>query len=531
MGIYWPVPIIGKEIFFTVNLPISMLTSILRKVIFDTYSTTIIWDIQTGVTVGRINSPSPHQVMFHGDQKTISFLSCSSFGIDCYSTYDAFCGTELYQGHMSGGPHLGAYWAPGNTLQFAINSSTNGKLMVNIYELQPTSTFPLCLLSSFPILCYSEHFSFSPVSFHASFIENMKIIVLDVQSGKLLLEARVDHLKKGLFSPNGHFFACSTQPHVICVWQNTSTGYVLQSNLRPQLSFEKFSWSPTSTSILCWGSKGIQLLHPNNCHDSLLSPNEVQHYHIYSSKLLAYSADWAYIGIAEKYSGIITILDCLSGTPLQVINTDMKIRDIKIVNNTIFVVDMCKLSGWDLETNRVAYGGYGSGNMTINQTLAIGADAQWLALSHDCCQIAFTRGETVFLYDIKSQEILKSIKHHIVSDIQFSPDGSQLWFSSRGGISDCGYYFERLEVAEDWDSILVAKGSPVDGQLLFNLSSPHGYCIRRNSGWVVDSRGSKLLWLPPVWRAGYWDKVRWDGNFLALIISNQPEPIIIEFQL
>jgi len=61
------------------------------------------------------------------------------------------------------------------------------------------------------------------------------------------------------------------------------------------------------------------------------------------------------------------------------------------------------------------------------------------------------------------------------------------------------------------------------------LRSPHGYGVRIRSEWVEDSGGNKVLWLPPSWR--YESEARWDGNFLALVNSKNPVPVIIEFQL
>jgi hypothetical protein len=85
-----------------------------------------------------------------------------------------------------------------------------------------------------------------------------------------------------------------------------------------------------------------------------------------------------------------------------------------------------------------------------------------------------------------------------------------------------------LETVGDWSSAEVSKGGSEEGRLLFNFSSPYGYHAGMGSRWVVDSRGSKLLWLPPNWRTPR--DIRWDGNFLALLRSYHLEPIIIEFK-
>ena len=48
--------------------------------------------------------------------------------------------------------------------------------------------------------------------------------------------------------------------------------------------------------------------------------------------------------------------------------------------------------------------------------------------------------------------------------------------------------------------------------------------------WVEDSRGNKLIWLPPSWRVEKVEDVRCDGNFLALVSGYCLGPAIIKFQ-
>ena len=54
---------------------------------------------------------------------------------------------------------------------------------------------------------------------------------------------------------------------------------------------------------------------------------------------------------ALQGDGVITVLDPLSGTTQQTIHTGMQIQDIKIIDNTIFMVDMHRLVGWQLEAD------------------------------------------------------------------------------------------------------------------------------------------------------------------------------------
>jgi len=411
------------------------------------------------------------------------------------------------------------------TLQFSTSFSNDGKTVISIFEFQPTSTPTVHMLSSFPIPPQSGNFYFSSVSFHASFVTSAGVTIFDIQNSKLLLQVKVPNNQLTLiggFSPDGRFFACGISYYEICIWQNIPTGYMPWTSLRTRLSFYWFQWSPNSISILCKGAEGIQLLCPDN-HPTSLSPNKTEHNKKDQKHLVTYSADKAYIATAQQTHGVITIIDCVLGSPLQSINTKMRIQDIKIVGNTIFVVDRCKLVSWDLKAGGVVHGAHGAGRVIANITPAIDACMEYLALSHDCSQIAFGKSRTLYLYDLETQKTFSRAMGDLIHSVQFSSDGHQLW---------CGTYetyYMGLDIAEDWSSAKITKGDSKAGQLLFGCASPHGYHVGQ---WVEDSRGKKLLWLPPNWRRSSWrDELKWDANFLALIHGHYTEPIIIEFPL
>ena len=383
---------------------------------------------------------------------------------------------------------------------------------ISINSSQPQPPL-LHLLSSLLVPIEQGVFSFSLASFHASFVSDGEVIILDVQDSKLLLQEEKGRYWQGYFSPDGYFFASGTLGQV-CVWQNTPTGYVPQCSLRPQLPFYQFSWSPASTSILCWGPEGIQLLYPNN----FFSPKEVDPLVYSECHLVAYSADRKYIATAKWQTTIITALSCPLGTLLQ-FTTDIQIQDVKIIDHTIFAVGMNKLVSWNLGPGGV---------MHSSQTLAISHGVFHLTLSHDCSWIAFSRYQDLSLYNVKTQKTISKDTGHPVHGIQFSPNGCKVWYGCFREANDP--YFGVLEIAEDWSSVAVAQGGLEDGKLLFNLCS-HGYNFEMGSKWIVDSRGKKLFWLPPNWRKSQWQYIRWDNNFLALIHYDHPKPIIIEFLL
>ena len=413
-----------------------------------------IWDLQTGVIVNNIGLRCSGE-LFSGNLGTFTLLgNHSSFTL--FEEYGTFCthntldGVQLCQDrimplHMY---ELGAHWIREDILTIATSSETNGVYVVEIRELRPTSTPPLHLLASFPVPPHESGFSFSPVSYHASFVIRTEVVVFNVRNSKPLLRtkgARTNLSPPGRFSPDGYFFACGMSEREIHVWQSTPTGYVPWSNLRSRLPFEGFSFSPISPSILTWGPEGIQLLYPHNLL-SLPSPDNDGPNYQRRHHLVAYSADYSHIATVRQEDGTITVLDSLSGTLRRSINTSMRIREIGVVGDTIFVADESVLARWDLKTGGRVHG--------TGMELKVEEDG---GFGNDSCRIP-------------------------------EKDWSWVQLFSRGG---------RI-----W-------------------SGP--------GEWALDPRGTKRLWLPPSWRAKFWDHARWNGDFLALLDGRHEFPIIIEF--
>ena len=306
-----------SNFFISMSILISM-----SRGSFSSPITLIVWDTQTGIAIGEIDSRSHGRVVFHGNQRTLVVCDEWAFANWGFYTCDAVSGTQLSQGKIQQPTHsiLGAFWAHKDTLRFAMSFESDGKAMINIYELQPTSTSPLHIVSSFhivfsfPVPSWRD-FSFSPVSFHASFASKIGFTIFDVWDSQLLLWIEPASVHWGLpplFSADGCFVAYTSLWDEVCVWLNASTCYVPWCNPRPQLPFDTFSWLPTSLSILCWGLKGIQLLYLDNC-PSILSPHgSVPQYR---KHIVAYSADGTHIAIAKQGDSSITVLNCLLGTP------------------------------------------------------------------------------------------------------------------------------------------------------------------------------------------------------------------------
>ena len=466
-------------------------------------------------------------IAFYGNQTIIIVSGYSKI----LRTYDVVRGTQLSEGNLPlEANKLLIHWVPGESLLFATSFETDEGIVINIQDLQPTSNPPFPVVESFLVPSRGGVFSFSPVSFHTSFLTNKEVIVLDVRDTKTLLHVETP-ARFERFSPDGRFFAYATWEYGICVWKNTSTGYIPWSTLKPQFASDGLAFSPTATSVLSWSiMEGIQLL---DNHLRPPPPDKIRH-HGYAAEghLVAYSADGTHIATARYDSGLVTIHGPLSDTP-QFINTNMRIRDIKIFDNTIFVVDEHELVDWNLE---VGYDTHGIRRTTLRGMRDVCADlgVMRFALSNDCSEVAVITVDTIILYNITIQRITKKVEapQTYVWDVRFSPNGNQLWFIA-GRHPSREYrplYHATLHMMGHWRCEDVTKEPLEDGWSQDSCFPPPRYHIRIGSRWIEDFEGSKLFWLPPNWRTVNTAEARWNGNFLALVGGRHPEPLIIEFQ-
>ena len=158
------------------------------------------------------------------------------------------------------------------------------------------------------------NFSFSPASFHASFVTPTKVTILDVRDSNTPLHTETTQepyeYSPGFFSPDGRLFACRTLRRDIRVWKDTRDGYIPWSTLRPRLPCKGFSFSPAAVSVLSWGPDGIQLLHPDN-RVSPPTPNMIEPDLRRDNHCVASSTDGAWIATGRQWGRIVTIPDSL----------------------------------------------------------------------------------------------------------------------------------------------------------------------------------------------------------------------------
>ena len=375
-------------------------------------------------------------------------------------------------------------------------------------------------------------FSFSPISFHASFVTNEKIIILDVHNSNVLLHAegfQATHLYSGVFSPDGCFFACESESHIasIAVWKCTPAGYILWTSVRTRFQYDEFSFSPTSTSILTWGSYGIQLLHLDNCVHPLTT-NSPDGCH-----LVTCSIGGTWIATARQGGHIITILNTLSGIPQYSIDIVLEIMCIGFSHNTIMALNKCQAVRLNLES-------YNTVEVEINPQLwSLMSGSIGYTLSDDGAQIAIIDNECLILYDVESQQIISRddvIRGRDITGVLFSPCKSKLWCTSTYSEPLEGWPYigggDVIQVEIEREQVVSSAMHELEDEWSFFgfFKSCDGFHLGCDGRWVEDSGGKKIFWLPPSWRVREMKDLRWTGNCLALVDGNREKPIIIQFQ-
>ena len=381
----------------------------------------VVWDTQTGVVIGDIKAGYEGEIIFHRDQRTITLMCGQYLYTYILPEYQLQHQVKI---RLPWGCKLDTYWTHKDTLQFATSSKIDGNAVINIHEFQSASIPPLHLLSSFSALPRFKTFSFSPVSFHVAFVTNEGIIILNIRNSKCLLQAKPPRSYQTQFSPDGHFFACQTAEHIVSVWQNTPTGYVYWGTFTSQLIFDRFLWSPTSVSIMCWSRVGIQLLHPDNFPIPLsLHPLWENH-----------PLDWSCIGNEEQNGGVVTFLDNFS---------DMGNFDVEISNNATFILEILDFA----HLHKCQKPKHNARRVTVDEPLVVDTNMRCLTLSHNHSRVIF-KGPEVFLYDAKIRKITYEDKDEWAKGTR-PPGMCQLW---------------SLKIDDDWHIItLMDPIKPTEG--------------------------------------------------------------------
>ena len=222
-----------------------------------------VWDTKTGFcnNITDIDGDDPANIVLSG---TTGMIAVSSIGGGIH-VYDIETGERLREGKHS--PlhknQLGAQWAHDGSFRFAASSQSDEQVTIDICELARAPGPSLRVVASFPVGPRGGQFSFSPTSYHASFVTGTEVVILDIknQTEALSLTEEISplYIPPGCFSHDGSIFACGTVENEVYVWKKSPDGYVSKGSLKPLLPFMGFAISPIATSILSWGPEGLEL--------------------------------------------------------------------------------------------------------------------------------------------------------------------------------------------------------------------------------------------------------------------------------
>jgi len=505
-----------------------------------------IWDLQTGVLASII---SPEQVererhypegsSYHPEQEedpqviaSITYSRCETmFGVlfRCGDiadiiTYGVLSSTSIGRCSVKM-PFANVIWTHNKHIRFATFVSGS----ITIWELGFTLEHPAMEVGSLPIPNFDpfKSFLFLPTISRLSFCFEHGIFVWDTQHSKLLLSAvGTGRYNSMTFSSDGCFFACSTIGREFCIWKDSSMGYTLHQKLTAAIGPVDLHLSPDGRLIIASNSVDLQLLHTT----TPLSSAPVQAIWETGPFVLGFSPDESLAAVAMSLGNTVTVLNLRSGVPQLTINAGMKIYGLRVAERTVAVVGEGKIITWDLPQGDRALNVTLNTNDSIRTTIfnhsvyphmiihaAISSDFSRIVIAD--MTVEEPRGH-INIYDMTIGKHLAGIRSEGWPP-WFTPDGSEVWCSVRGGAEGWAIVMDRESNLLNMKSL----GPPRHQQEGCPWISPCGY--ETTDSWILNSNGKRLLWLPPRWRLGKKDRV-WGGRFLAILRLGLPEAVILE---
>ena len=517
----------------------------------------ISWDLQTGVQV----SETPMEELYAHYSKSITHSMCGTmFGIlligsktTAITTYDILSSTSIYH-HSIKGSVIHQIWTHSECLQFV----TLGPEFLTIWELGFTSKHPPTKVESLPSPSNydptkrEQEYLFLPTPPRLAFSLkgtdiNCTIFVWDAQHHKFLLNYVDAYLPTDpTFSSDGCFFACATINQGICLWRESSTGYILHQKLASDdMGFRKSLLSPSGQSIIDISDSILQLWHTM---DSTTSPSSVASQVSKNNiHILEFSPDRSLAVAAQSKDNIATVIDLKSGATQLTIDAGVGICGLKITGSTIIAVGDGKIITWDLSAVGFALNARVSINESVQTTMfgpsfslkslwttVFGQSAllkiehiQSASISPSSDHMAVMgmisgRDTGLIIYSLSGEHLADTIFSEVWRLMWFSPDGHEVWCGQPGKYKGWRIIKDNESNSTKLEGLNPARG-PSGGS---PWESSGGYQITEN-GWILSSTGMQLFWLPPHWRS-HRENMIWNGQFLSPLINPEPELIILE---
>ena len=499
------------------------------------------WDLQTG---GRISTIPPASPMVDlqcfsstystdGKMVAVAYQDQKFTGV---STYDLLSRSHTYSHRALEGRIVAPIWTHGECLRFA----TVNPGFIIIWEVGFTSIHTLTKVESFPapddIGHWKEPF-FIPTLSRLAFTRQRDFLIWDARDSKLLLNFPGDNPYAEMsFSSDGCFFACGGYDEETHLWKETPAGYILHRTFVSgtgkdngfYTNIERVSplFSPSGESIITSRDHVTQLWRtadPISPLSSVLTrPTERTNF------LLDFSLDGSLLTTARWGDNTATVLDLKSGNPRLVVDTGVGICGLRVIGNAIIVVSDERIVAWKLPVGDYIFDARANTDDSIWTTVLSRPASSWewpkyAAISPNSDYMVTTRGPGanggLDIYDMSTGNQLTGATAEFVDKPWITPDGCEVWLSANTGwkvIKDGRPNIIGLERLPN--DTLPPAGYP--------WTSSHGHGVT-DDGWIFNSRGEQLMWLPHHWRDDRLDRT-WSGRFLGFLDNELPEPIIIE---
>ena len=361
---------------------------------------------------------------------------------------------------------------------------------------------------------------FHPTS-RLAFRSEESLLVWDASHSKLLLDS-TDTERGGrlAFSPNGDFLAYVS--HVAThLWKESPTGYILYQKTI------SYIYNPTGLLIYPNGQlltvsdhHTLQLLHKMDTTTS--SPSiTTQIVNNTEEHVLEFSWDRSLAAAVRLKHTAVMVLNLETGAPQLIINTDMCIYGLKLAKSTIIVVGDGQMITWNLPVGTNLLGARANIDNSVQTTFfhhprhthlefaSISPNLSYIAIIASGSRIwSFsTRGFSVRGLRIYSMSMGKLLAGTIAPVHQpwFTQTEHEIWscVPREGGwaiITDSKSSNTRLN---HLGSFGVRSDRPP-------YQSPYGHQVTDN-GWILNSSGKRLFWVPQHWRSHYTDRI-WGGE-------------------
>ena len=505
------------------------------------------WDVQTGILVSVI-SPEPqgyHKLVItatHSPCGRIIGLCTHGTRTPTISTYNILSGKHIYS-HRVEGQKLAEVWTHGECLRFAVLKSG----IITTWEVGFASIHTLTEVASLPL---PDDFATGQLLYNpplSRLVYNdrlcpIRVHVWDAQHSKCLLKQVRCNNTRHCFSTNGQFFVGRVGSDVF-LWKESPMGYVLHQKLIFTTADSPMAYiSPNGKLVLTLSGSVVQSWRITD--SNIPSPTISTQPQDNKPPLLVFSPDEALAAVTQLEGITVIVLDLKFGVPRLVIDTGMEVYGLGMGRGAVVVIGYDPGSGdrkivtWNIPARDYVLNSKAGSDHSVKTTIFHDPPEQTsppippASVSPDLnhfVMLEINEGVNcnVHLYDVLTGQHLASASGcspQFGRSPWFSRDGSRFWCMD-GIQHDMGW-----EITKDSKSNITRlehleeNKCPPDE---FPWQCPPRYEV--TDGWVLHSSGKRLLWLPPHWWSGQFDRVR-SGQFLALLNSKLPEVLILELE-